>query len=164
MLTLAIYERTAVNTVAGKIDRIEALLRMALGSALLARCPELSYTVNQSLVRFMRTDATLAQLHSQIDSAVFNAVYTGTDGTMVAALDSGRRIRLTSAFISDLADRLLAIAYNTLPVSPSVRDALYDFSREGSFAAMRELVRRFPMDEEERAYYMQVLRENGQER
>ena len=138
------------------------MLRMALGEALLARCPELVYTVNQSLVRFMRTSATLPQLLSQIDSAVFNAVYTGTGGTMVVTLDGGRRVRITGAFIHDLADRLLAFAYQDLPASPSVRDALYDFSREGSFAAMRELVRRFPMDETDRAYYVQVLTENGQ--
>ena len=149
---------------ASKIDQIEAMLRMALGEELLSRCPDLAYTVNQSLVRFMRTGATLRELAAQIDSAVFNAVYISTGGTMAVTLKSGRRIRATSAFISDLADRLLAISYSSLPVSPSVQDALYDFSREGSFAAMRELVRRFPMDEEERAYYMQVLRENGQER
>lgn len=149
---------------AGKIDQIENMLRMTLGEDLLSRCPDLSYTVNQSLVRFMRTGATLSQLAAQIDSAVFNAVYTGTDGTMVVTLAGGRRVRFTAAFISDLADRLLSLAYCSLPVSPSVQDALYDFSREGSFAAMRELVRRFPMDEQERAYYMQVLRENGQER
>ena len=148
---------------ASKIDQIEAMLNMTLGADLLSRCPDLAYTVNQSLVRFMRTGATLSQLAAQIDSAVFNAVYTGTSGTMVVTHGNGRRIRLTSAFISDLADRLLALAYCSLPVSPSVQDALYDFSREGSFAAMRELVRRFPMDEQERAYYMQVLRENGQE-
>ena len=47
---------------AGKLDRIEAMLRAALGDALLARCPELVYTVNQSVVRFMRTSATLPQL------------------------------------------------------------------------------------------------------
>ena len=150
--------------VAGKIERIEAMLNMALGEELISRCPDLAYTVNQSLVRFMRTDATLSQLCAQIDSAVFNAVYTGTGGTMVVTLTGGRRVRITAAFIRDLADRLLAYAYSSLPASPSVRDALYDFSREGSFAAMRELVRRFPMDEEERAYYMQVLRENGQEK
>lgn len=144
------------------MDRVEAMLRMALGDALLANCPELVYTVNQSLVRFMRTDATLAQLLAQIDSAVFNAVYTGSGRTMVVTLNDGRRVRITGAFIHDLADRLLALAYQDLPESPSVRDALYDFSREGSFAAMRELVRRFPMDEEERAYYVQVLGENGQ--
>ena len=149
---------------ASKIDQIEAMLNMALGGELLSRCPDLAYTVNQSLVRFMRTGATLPQLLSQIDSAVFNAVYTATGGTMVVILNGGRRIRATSAFIRDLADRLLAFAYQSLPASPSVQDALYDFSREGSFAAMRELVRRFPMDEEERAYYLQVLRENGQEK
>ena len=138
------------------------MLRMALGEALLARCEDLVYTVNQSLVRFMRTDATLPQLLAQIDSAVFNAVYTGTGSTMVVTLDHGRRVRITGAFIHDLADRLLALAYQDLPASPSVRDALFDFSREGSFAAMRELVRRFPMDETDRAYYVQVLTENGQ--
>ena len=138
------------------------MLRMALGEALLARCEDLVYTVNQSLVRFMRTDATLPQLLAQIDSAVFNAVYTGTGGTMVVTLAHGRRVRITGAFIHDLADRLLALAYQDLPASPSVRDALFDFSREGSFAAMRELVRRFPMDETDRAYYVQVLTENGQ--
>ena len=31
------------------------MLRMALGEALLARCPELVYTVNQSLVRSVNT-------------------------------------------------------------------------------------------------------------
>lgn len=138
------------------------MLNMALGEELVSRCPDLAYTVNQSLVRFMRTGATLSQLCAQIDSAVFNAVYTGTGGTMVVTLKGGRRVRITSAFISDLADRLLAFAYQSLPASPSVQDALYDFSREGSFAAMRELVRRFPMDEFERSCYVQVLSENHQ--
>ena len=147
----------------GKLDRIEAMLRAALGDALLARCPELVYTVNQSVVRFMRTSATLPQLWKQIDSSLFNAVYTGTGGTMVVTMNDGSRVRVMAEQIRDLSDRLLAVAYDSLPVSPSVQDALFDFSREGSFAAMRELVRRFPMDEDERAYYMQVLRENGQE-
>jgi len=147
---------------AGKLDRIESMLRDALGTALLARCPELVYTVNQSVVRFMRTGATLPQLAGQIDSAIFNAVYTGTDRSMVVTLEDGKRMRVTSEMIGDLADRLLCLAYCDLPVSPSVQDALFDFSREGSFAAMRELVRRFPMDEQDRAYYVQVLDENGQ--
>ena len=147
---------------AGKLDRIESMLRAELGDALLVRCPELVYTVNQSVVRFMRTSATLPELLKQIDSAVFNAVYTGTGGTMVVTLDDGKRTRIKAEQIHDLADRLLAVAYDNLPVSPSVQDALFDFSREGSFAAMRELVRRFPMDEFDRAYYVQVLTENGQ--
>ena len=146
---------------ASKLDRIESMLRAALGDALLARCPELVYTINQSIVRFMRTSATLPELLKQIDSALFNAVYIGTGGTMVVILEDGSRTRIMSEQIRDLSDRLLAIAYDTLPVSPSVQDALFDFSREGSFAAMRELVRRFPMDEFDRAYYVQVLPEHG---
>ena len=147
---------------AGKLDRIESMLRTALGDELLTRCPELVYTINQSVVRFMRTSATLPELWKQIDSALFNAVYTGTGGTMVVTLGDGRRTRIMAEQIRDLSDRLLAVAYDNLPVSPSVQDALFDFSREGSFAAMRELVRRFPMDEFDRAYYTQVLSENGQ--
>ena len=147
---------------AGKLDRIESMLRSALGDALLARCPELVYTVNQSVVRFMRTSATLPQLWKQIDSSLFNAVYTGTGGTMVVTMNDGSRVRVMAEQIRDLSDRLLAVAYDSLPVSPRVQDALFDFSREGSFAAMRELVRRFPMDEFDRTYYVQVLTENGQ--
>ena len=147
---------------AGKLDRIESMLCSALGDALLARCPELVYTINQSVVRFMRTSATLPQLWKQIDSSLFNAVYTGTGGTMVVTMNDGSRVRVMAEQIRDLSDRLLAVAYDSLPVSPSVQDALFDFSREGSFAAMRELVRRFPMDEFDRAYYVQVLTENGQ--
>ena len=146
----------------GRLDRIETVLRAQLGSALLERCPELKYAVNQQLVKFMRTDDTLSALWAKIDSVVFNAVYTGTDRTMVVTLDQGKRMRVRGEAIRDLADRLLSIAYEQLPVSRAVQDALFDFAREGSYAAMRELVRRFPMDEFERACYIQVLSENGQ--
>ena len=90
------------------------------------------------------------------------ARYTGTGKTMVVTMDDGAHRRVTSEQIRELADRLLALAYENLPVSPSIQDALFDFAREGSFAAMRELVRRFPMDEFERSCYVQVLRENEQ--
>lgn len=146
----------------GRLDQIESMLRAHLGGAVLERCPELIYSVNQSLVRFGRTDASLSVLWRQIDSALFNAVYTGTDRSMVVLLSDGRRMRVTSDMISDLADRLLALAYQSLPVSAGLQDALFDFAREGSYAAMRELVRRFPMDEFERGCYVQVLSENGQ--
>ena len=146
----------------GRLDQIESMLRAHFGGALLSRCPELVYAVNQSIVRFGRTGATLPQLWKQIDSALFNAVYTGTDKTMVVTLDDGRRTRIRGELIRDLADRLLALAYAKLPVSDSLQDVLFDFSRDGSFAAMRELVRRFPMDEFERSCYVQVLSENHQ--
>lgn len=147
---------------AGRLDQIESMLRAQLGNALLERCPDLIYVVNQSLVRFGRTDATLSVLWRQIDSALFNAVYTGTDRSMVVITNEGMRMRVKSDQIREIADRLLALAYQSLPVSESLQDALYDFAREGSFAAMRELVRRFPMDDFERSCYVQVLTENEQ--
>ena len=39
----------------GRLDQIEGLLRPVLGGALLARCPDLVYSVNGLLVRFGRT-------------------------------------------------------------------------------------------------------------
>ncbi|MDO5298644.1 MAG: hypothetical protein Q4F18_04400 [Clostridia bacterium] len=146
----------------GRLDQIESMLRTKLGGALLARCPEMVYTVNQILVRFGRTDIPLATLWRQLDSALFNAIYLGTGRTMVVTLDDGRRARISSELIRDLSDRLLALSYARMDVSPSLQDALFDFSREGSFAAMRALVARFPLDEFERSCIVQVLEENGQ--
>lgn len=146
----------------GRIDSIEAMLRAHLGSELLGRCPELVYTVNQVLVRFGRTDASLTTLWRQLDSALFNAIYLGTGHTMVVVLDDGQRARITSEHIRDLSDRLLALAYAHMEATPSLRDALFDFSRDGSFAAMRALVSRFPLDEFERSCIVQVLEENEQ--
>ena len=146
----------------GRLDQIESMLRAQLGDALLAQCPELVYAVNSSLVRFGRTQATLPTLWRQIDSAIFNAVYTGTGGTMVVPRNDGAHVRVRSEAIRELSDRLLWLCYAQLPAGPSLQEALCDLAREGSYAAMRELVRRFPMDGDERACYVQVLEENGQ--
>ena len=147
---------------AGRLEQIEALLRPRFGSALLARCPELVYSVNQILVRFMRTPDTLAALHRQIDSLLFNTVYIGTDRSMVVTLDDGSAVRVTSDGIRDLADRLLALAYLHKPADAVLQDALYDFAREGSYAAMRDLLARFPLDGFDRSWITQVLEENNQ--
>ena len=141
----------------GRLDQIESMLRARLGSALLASCPELVYAVSGILFRFLRTSDSLSALWRQLDSTLFNTVFQATGGKMRVTLDDGRSILATGEMLRDLADRLLALA-----VSPTLTDALYDLSRAGSFAAMRELVSRFPMDENERAWIIQMLRENGQ--
>ena len=147
---------------AGRLDQIENLLRPHVGSALLGRCPELVYSVNQILVRFMRTDATLPVLLTQMDSLLFNTIYLGTDRSMVVLLDNGARVRVTSDAIRDLADRALALAYTGKEPSSLMQDILFDFAREGSYAAMRELLARFPLDEFDRGWLTQVLKENNQ--
>ena len=145
----------------GRLERIEAMLRAALGDALLDRCTDMVYNVNHTLVRFGRTQDTLPQLLRMLDSSLFNAVYLGTERTMLIAKE-GRRVRITTDQIRDLADRLLALVYEEAPITPQLQDMLFDFSREGSFAAMRVLAARFPLDEFEREYLLRVLEENGQ--
>lgn len=147
---------------AGRLDQIEQLLKPYIGSALLARCPELIYSVNQILVRFLRTDSTLSALLTQMDSLLFNTVYIGTDRSMVVRLDDGSRRRITSDGIRDLADRALALAYAGKPANSLLQDLLFDFAREGSYAAMRELLARFPLDSFDRGWLTQVLTENNQ--
>ena len=147
---------------AGRLDQIENLLRPHVGSALLGRCPELIYSINQILVRFMRTDATLPELLTQMDSLLFNTIYLGTDRSMVVLLDNGARVRVTSDAIRDLADRVLALAYMGKEANSLLQDILFDFAREGSYAAMRELLARFALDEFDRGWLTQVLKENNQ--
>ena len=147
---------------AGRLDQIENLLRPHVGTALISRCPELIYSINQILVRFMRTDATLSALLTQMDSLLFNTIYIGTDRSMVVLLDDGRRVRITSDGIRDLADRALALAYTGKEANSVLQDILFDFAREGSYAAMRDLLARFPLDEFDRGWLTQVLHENNQ--
>lgn len=145
----------------GRLERIEAMLRAALGDALIDRYPDMVYNVNQTLVLFGRTQHTLCDLLARLDSSLFNDIYMATGRTMVVER-GGVRQRITTEAIHDLADRLLALVYENAPVTPLLQDALFDFSREGSFAAMRVLAARYPLDEFERAYLLRVLEENGQ--
>ena len=146
----------------GRLAEIETLLTPVLGSALLRCSPELVYTVNAQLVRFRRTEDSPSALWRRLDSALFNAVYLATERSMVVQLDDGRRVRITSDALRDLADRLLALAYARMDADEALQSALFDLAREGSFAAMRELLARFPLEDFDRAWITQVLEENGQ--
>lgn len=112
-------------------------------------------------IGFCERPVACRRLWVQDGSALFNTVFQATE-EMRVTLDDGRSILATGEMLRDLADRLLALAYRRMDVSPTLTDALYDLSRAGSYAAMRELVSRFPMDENERAWIMQMLEENGQ--
>lgn len=146
----------------GRLEQVEHTLHAALGGALLGACPELAYTVNELLFRFMQHKRQPCAALQKLDSALFNSVYQATGGKMRVTLDNGEKRLVTSDMLRDLSDRLLALSYARMDVSPTLTDALFDLSREGSFAAMRELVRRFPLDEIDRKWLLQVLEENGQ--
>ena len=89
----------------GRLDQIEGMLKTNLGSALLAACPDLVYTVSGILYRFLRTPDSLSALWVQVDSALFNTVFQATGGKMRVTLDDGRSILATGEMLRDLADR-----------------------------------------------------------
>ena len=145
------------------LDRIERMLTDRLGEAFMARCPALPCDVNDILIRFGRFEDTLARLHRRLDSLLFNTIYTATEKTMLVAPAGCTPRRITTDEISDFADRLLALAYQQREANSMLQDALFDFARnEGSYAAMRELLARFPLDAFDRAWLTQVLTENNQ--
>ena len=140
----------------GRLSSIETLLRDALGSEIADASPDLVYAASRILFRFGRTDSPEA-VWNALDSLLFNAVYGATDGTMMLR---GRRVR--SADLRALSDRLLSLSYRDREPDPELKDALFDLARAGSFAAMRELVRRYSLEEDERAFLLRVLGENGE--
>ena len=147
----------------GRLDQIESMLKARSGQRAAGRVPGAGVLRFPGFYfGFCAHRDSLSALWRQLDSALFNTVFQATGGRMRVTLDDGRSILATGEMLRDLADRLLALAYRRMDVSPTLTDALYDLSRAGSFAAMRELVSRFPMDENERAWIIQMLRENGQ--
>ena len=99
----------------GRLEQVEHTLHAALGGALLGACPELAYTVNELLFRFMRTSDSLALLWQKLDSALFNSVYQATGGKMRVTLDNGEKRLVTSDMLRDLSDRLLLCAHGCQP-------------------------------------------------
>ena len=67
----------------GRLDQIEGMLKTNLGSALLAACPDLVYTVSGILYRFLRTPDSLPALWVQVDSALFNMCFRRPEGRCV---------------------------------------------------------------------------------
>ena len=146
----------------GKLQKIESALSEQWGSALPAAVPDLVYQISRILTLWGRTDASLPDLWQQLDSLLFNTIYLATERTMTVILDNGQRLRVTTDGIRDMADRLLSFCYQDKQPSPLLKDALFDLARAGSYAAMRELAARYPLDEDERAFILRVLGENDE--
>lgn len=140
----------------GRLSSIETLLQGALGSEIVDASPDLVYAASRILFRFGKTDAP-EDIWNELDSLLFNTVYAATNGTMLL---HGQRVR--SADLREISDRLLSLSYQDRDTDPVLKDMLTDLARAGSFAAMRELVRKYPLEEDEHAVLLRVLEENGE--
>ncbi len=144
-----------------RLTQIESMLEDAWGSALQESAPDLVYQINRILVRFGRTDDSLSMLWDQLDSLLFNTVYRLSGREMTLETPRGTA-RVTEDGIRELADRLLSLVYRDRAPDPLLSDALFDLARAGSYAAMRELIRRYPLEGDERETILRILGENGE--
>ncbi len=147
---------------AGRLEQIEQFINANLGHAFLRANPELPYAINRILMGIGSPDASLTTLWHSLDSLLFNTIYNTTNRTMLLIMDDRTTMRATEGFITDLADRLLAITYCHQTQTPELEDQLYDLSRNGSYSAMRELLARYNPTGIEREMLMRVLEENDQ--
>ena len=146
---------------AGRLETISSVLDQAFGPGLRQAAPELIYGINRILTRWGRTSDAPAALWDQTDSLLFNTIYNVTGKTMTVSRD-GKTVRIHAREIRETADRLLSLAYTGKEPDPIRKDALFDLSRAGSYAAMRELAARYPLDDDERSFILEILGENGE--
>ena len=147
---------------AGRLEQIEQFINENLGHAFLRANPELPFAINRILHGIGSPDASLTTLWHRLDSLLFNTIYNTTSHSMMLIMDDRKTRRATEDFITDLADRLLAITYCNQPQTPDLEDRLYDLSRNGSYSAMRELLARYNPTGMEREMLLRVLEENDQ--
>ncbi len=146
----------------GKLHSIEQEISSRWGSAFLKGSPGLVYDIRALLVRAGHAEESMITLWNQLDSLLFNTLYQFTEQKMVITKDDGTRRLVTSSEVRDLADRLLALSYTDRAPTPLLQDRLYDLSSQESFAAMRDLYQRFPIDENDRQMIYRILEENHQ--
>ncbi len=146
-----------------RLQQISELITCHCGSDFLERNDDIPHQVYRILLKAERKEISYVILWNRLDSLLFNSLYQYTHESMLVPWGSGMR-RVTSNEILDLADRLLSISYAEHPYDPLLQDQLYDLSRNGSFAAMRTLLSRYPLDEDEKQMIAQVLIENQQEK
>ncbi|MBQ8095238.1 MAG: hypothetical protein IJ242_16925 [Clostridia bacterium] len=146
----------------GRLEQIEHFLLKNLGHAFFQVNPDLAYSANRILLGVGAEDTSLTTIWHRLDSFLFNTIYNTTSHTMLLIMDDHQTMRATEAFITDLADRLLALFYSDQPQSSELEAQLYDLSRNGSFSAMRELLARYNPAGIEREMIVRVLEENGQ--
>ena len=84
------------------------------------------------------------ELARTLDSMLFQAVREATQGKMLIALEDGSFVRVRLEDFSAMADELMLLAFNELPVDSRHLLFLRDYSmRASSLSAIRALYERF---------------------
>ncbi len=137
---------------------IRSALRSRLGDALaMAVAPDVAAVLRTYVPRH----TALQDMASQVEKQLFRALYRELGVSMICIGDDGRRRRICTEELPELADRALSTLLMALPVTPTNYALLHDYAMaSGSFAAISTLYRRFSdlQSAGETAIMAQILR------
>jgi hypothetical protein len=120
--------------------RVGEVLRPFLGTDFLRRNADLPAQAAEALSSFRPARQTLLRLAEQVDNLLFMRVREDTNGRMALLMDGGALIRLRMADFTVMADELLYLLLENLPVTPQNQALLREYSmRSNSLSALRAL-------------------------
>ena len=105
---------------------------------------------------------TFASLASQVEDALFNALYERLGPSMEARMDDGTSRRIRTAELKDAADDVMGLLFENMKVYSVTYDSLHRYCMEtGSFAALRVLYTRYQefMPASERKIMARIIRD-----
>ena len=135
-------------------------LRPRFGSGL-ANDPGLAEPAAALMRDYAPHRSSFKDLASQVEEALFNAVYERLGPGMSARMDDGTTRRIRMAEMPDAADDAMGVLFDSLKVYSVSCQALWEYSMEtGSLAAMRCLYQKYEafLPPEDRQVLARVIR------
>ncbi len=125
-------------------ERTASVLRPWLGSDFVAAHAPLMERLCLRLTRFLPQRDSLALTAQDLDSLLFMAVRDATGGRMLLRMDNDTYIRVRLADFAVMADELLCLLMEKLPVDEQSFLLIRDYSlHAGSLAALKALYLRY---------------------
>lgn len=141
---------------------VREILRSRFGSRLVD-IPGIWDRTASLLQRYAPYRDTFAGLASDLEDAIFNAVYEQLGPSMGAQMDDGSVRRILSVEMKDAADDVLGLLFDNLKVYSVNYESLHEYCvATGSFSAMRVLYTRYAefMSQSERKIMARIIRDS----
>ena len=141
---------------------VREILRSRFGSRLVD-IPGIWDRTASLLQRYAPYRDSFASLASDLEDAIFNAVYEQLGPSMGAQMDDGSVRRILSAEMKDAADDVLGLLFDNLKVYSVNYESLHEYCvATGSFSAMRVLYTRYAefMSQSERKIMARIIRDS----
>ena len=122
------------------IGRVAYTLRPWLGGAFLARNTDTMELLRLKLYGFLPEKDSLEALAFQLDNLLFMQAREDTEGKMTLLMDNGQMVRLRMNDFSLMADELLYLLFESLPLTPRNQAMIRSYSMKSvSLSSLRAL-------------------------